>query len=102
MAEGQSLGSYPVLHLGASPETPIAGVMLEAPIVSLERACRRCLFNLECKCYQGVGTTCCDMLENWENFDALDCPVLLLHGSEDHLGPLWEVLNGTLRDIRIR
>ena len=77
---GRSLGSGPTVDLASRlaqecPPVRINGVLLQSPLSSAIRT--QC-----CSCC-AITLCCIDMFKSVNKADKIECPVLILHGTED-------------------
>ncbi|KAI6179454.1 Alpha/beta hydrolase domain-containing protein 17C [Aphelenchoides besseyi] len=69
---GQSIGTVPSVHL-ASINPNIAGLILHSPLMS----------GLRVACAGVQRTYCCDAFPSIEKIPRVQCPTLVMHGTED-------------------
>ncbi|KUF76101.1 Alpha/beta hydrolase domain-containing protein 17C [Phytophthora nicotianae] len=78
---GRSLGSGPTTHLAvkqSSLDQPVAGVILQSPVLSMFRV----VFNFR---YTLPG----DLFCNIDIIDQMQSPVTIIHGTRDEVVPFW-------------
>lgn len=75
IAHGRSVGSGPSTYL--AQKYPLAGLILESPFVSAFRVVTH------------WPIIPFDKYKNLDRMKNIDCPVLIIHGTEDDLVPLW-------------
>jgi abhydrolase domain-containing protein 17 len=79
---GRSLGSGPSCYLAAKTATQhrrsVAGVILQSPLLSAYRVA----FNFRC-------TMMGDKFPNIDYAPNIQCPVLIIHGTQDEVVPFW-------------
>lgn len=75
IAMGRSIGSAVATHLASQHQ--IAGLILESPLTSAFRVITHIpLFPI-------------DKFNNLRNIKKIDCPVLIIHGTDDRIIPIW-------------
>ena len=75
IAMGRSIGSAVATHLAS--EKKVGGLILESPLTSAFRVRTR------------VGLSPVDKFNNVRNIKKIDCPVLIIHGIDDRILPVW-------------
>lgn len=75
IAMGRSIGSAVATHLAAKYQ--IAGLILESPPTSAFRVITR------------IPLLPIDKFNNFRNIKKIGCPVLIIHGTDDRIIPIW-------------
>ena len=72
---GRSIGGGPAVELTSRHPKEIAGLILESPFLSVFRVVNESIAT-QCLC-------CCDVFKNIDKAPKLECPVMLIHGTDD-------------------
>ncbi|MCK4886678.1 MAG: alpha/beta hydrolase [Planctomycetes bacterium] len=75
IAMGRSIGSAVATHLASQYQ--IAGLILESPLTSAFRMITH------------IPLSPIDKFNNFRNIKKIDCPVLIIHGTDDRIIPIW-------------
>lgn len=75
IAMGRSIGSAVATHLAC--QYRIAGLILESPLTSAFRVITH------------IPLSPIDKFNNFRNIKKVDCPVLIIHGTDDRIIPIW-------------